>query len=180
MGSFRWLLKIRGLLALPRCEPCTLWGAKAALLSKQLASLSRWLAIWVMSWMKRFSKSFKGPFQILPNGRPGVLGCAAFGKAASSWCCFMLAISPKKRPHDHTNMVPLVWYSLHPHIQIWEWRGVANAFPSAWDDLLVCHPWLFALLSRTFQVTFPRWKISLENSGTMFPKMCKLKVGEVH
>ena len=26
---------------------------------------------------------------------------------------------------------------LHPHIQIWEWSGVANAFPSTWDDFLL-------------------------------------------
>ena len=114
--------------------------------SKQLASLSQWLAIWVMSWMKRFSKSFKGPFQILPNGRPGVLGCAAFGEGRQPACHITQKNGPMTIPTWHL----LFGTPLHPHIQIWEWSGVANAFPSAWDDLLVCHPWLFALLSRTF------------------------------
>jgi hypothetical protein len=50
--------------------------------SKQLAALFQGPAIWVMSWMKPFSKSFKGPFQIFPNGRPGVLGCTAFGEGS--------------------------------------------------------------------------------------------------
>ena len=79
--------------------------------SKQLAALFQGPAIWAMSWMKPFPRASKDHFKYFQMVGQVSLVVQLLGKAASSWCCFMLAISPKKQPHDHTNIVSLVWYS---------------------------------------------------------------------
>ena len=85
--------------------------------SKQLAALFQQLATWAMSWMKPFSKSFKGPFQLLPNanGRPGVLGCTAFGEGSQQQLVLLHAchITQKTAPWPYQHCIScLVLHSI--------------------------------------------------------------------
>ena len=166
-GSFRWLLKnswcpctaqMWALYPLG-CKGCPAFPSSLLPFSKGLPSGS-----WV-GW-NPFPRASKDHFKYFQMVGQVSLAVQLLGKAASSWCCFMLAISPKKQPHDHTNIVSLVWYSTpSPYTNMgMEWGcqcfSKHMGWPSSLSSLVVCTP--FQNFSKS---PFPRWKVSLKNSG---------------